>query len=220
MDSFATASELLDQARVSIRAGDSHLADSYIENDSLGSLLESFRSYLRVLADSQLSRRLSQRVSGSDIIQETMLVAHRDFASFRGESVGQFTAWLRTILSSVLIKTFEKHAGAMKRSVNREISLGGIRESLDATAIGLSNILVSNEGTPSEIVSREEQALAIIALLETLPDDYRRVIELRSIQELRFERVAEEMGRSAVAVRLLWMRAVRKLRETYEANHG
>jgi RNA polymerase sigma-70 factor (ECF subfamily) len=50
-------------------------------------------------------------------------------------------------------------------------------------------------------------------LLERLPADYREVIVLRSLEELPYEEVASRMGRSAGAVRVLWVRALARLRD-------
>ena len=49
-------------------------------------------------------------------------------------------------------------------------------------------------------------------MLDQLPDDYREVIVLRSLQELPYEEVARRMGRTAGAVRTLWVRALARLR--------
>src|SRR5437762_13746282 len=45
---------------------------------SLGSLLEQYRNYLVVLAATQIEKRLQPRVSPSDVVQETMLRAHKN----------------------------------------------------------------------------------------------------------------------------------------------
>jgi RNA polymerase sigma-70 factor (ECF subfamily) len=52
--------------------------------------------------------------------------------------------------------------------------------------------------------------------LAELPVDYRDVIVLRHIEGLPFEAVAERMGRSTGAVRMLWLRALKVLRETLQ----
>ena len=68
-------------------------------DECLGPLLQLYRNYLRLLADSQLDRKLRARVGPSDIVQETLLAAHRDFTQFCGTSESEFLAWLRQILS-------------------------------------------------------------------------------------------------------------------------
>ena len=51
---------------------------------ALGSLLDHYRTYLLLLARLQISRRLQSKASDSDLVQETLLEAHRCFSDFRG----------------------------------------------------------------------------------------------------------------------------------------
>ena len=53
------------------------------EKDQLGRLLQFYFNYLTVLASTQLDNRLRRRVNPSDLVQETLLAAHRDFAARR-----------------------------------------------------------------------------------------------------------------------------------------
>ncbi len=181
-------------------------------SEALGELLESYRNYLRVLAAAQVSRRLSLRMSPSDIVQETMLAAHRDFAEFRGESAGQFSAWLRTILARSLFRTVERHLKAEKRDLRKEISLQSVASQIESSCCAISNILQAATLTASSIVMREEELVRIYDLLAKLPNDYRDVIVMRNLNSMRFEAIAQQMGRSSTAARLLWLRAIRRLR--------
>jgi hypothetical protein len=63
--------------------------------ESLGRLLQTYQNYLKLLACTQLDEKVRGRVSPSDVVQETMLEAHCDFPKFRGNSDGEFFAWLR-----------------------------------------------------------------------------------------------------------------------------
>src|SRR4051794_37411540 len=77
--------------------------------DALGRLLESYRNYLHLLASLQIDRRLQVRVSPSDLVQDIMLGAYRDFAQFRGENERQLLAWLRQILINRLDVVVQRH---------------------------------------------------------------------------------------------------------------
>jgi RNA polymerase sigma-70 factor (ECF subfamily) len=67
--------------------------------------------------------------------------------------------------------------------------------------------------SPSQVVLRRERELEVAQALALLPADYQEVIELRNLQRLSFDEVAERLGRSRGAVQMLWMRALRKLEE-------
>ena len=60
--------------------------------------------------------------------------------------------------------------------------------------------------------SNQEQELRLAEVLGRLPDDYREVIVLRNLEGLSHEEVARRMGRSIGAVRMLWVRALSRLR--------
>ncbi len=49
--------------------------------------------------------------------------------------------------------------------------------------------------------------------ISTLAPDYQQVIILRNLQRLSFNEVAQDMDRSRSAVQMLWMRALKQLKE-------
>ena len=53
-------------------------------SEALGRLLELCRPYLTLVADQHLSPNLRAKVNPSDLVQDTCLEAHRDFARFTG----------------------------------------------------------------------------------------------------------------------------------------
>ena len=57
----------------------------------------------------------------------------------------------------------------------------------------------------------KERVDRVRGALTDLPDDYQEVIRLRRIQELSCAQVAEIMGRSENAVRVLYCRALKAL---------
>ena len=66
--------------------------------------------------------------------------------------------------------------------------------------------------TPSVAAVSAEQAQRLRAAIDRLPDDYRRVLALRYSDGLAFDEVGRRLGRSADAARMLWARAVERLK--------
>jgi RNA polymerase sigma-70 factor (ECF subfamily) len=178
---------------------------------ALGALLESYSSYLTLLARVQIGRRVQGKVDAGDIVQETYLEAHRQFANFRGTSEGELTAWLRRILAGQLALTLRRYLGTKGRDVNLERQLGA---DLDQSTQALDGGLVATHSTPSQHVARREQAVILADALAALPEDYREVIVLRHLEALPFAEVAARMGRSEDSVQKLWVRALGSLRKT------
>lgn len=187
-------------------------------NDAIGDLLEPYRNYLRLLAASQLGRTVGRRVSPSDIVQDTMLAAHRDLGDFHGGSPAEFTGWLRKILARCMLKAIERNLKAEKRDVRREVSMEALCQAWDSGQGRVATFLDPTQATPSQIVSRGEEAVRVADLVSRLPADYQQVIALRNFGELQFDEVGAVMQRSPQAVRMLWLRAIHRLRQLYESD--
>jgi RNA polymerase sigma-70 factor (ECF subfamily) len=172
---------------------------------------------LELLAATQIDRKLLARSSPSDVVQETFLEAHRDFAQFRGESLPEFLAWLRRILVNNLSRLVERHVLTGKRDVRRETSLEGMEAALERSTARLESVLVDQGASPSTSAQRREYAIILADQLAELPHDYRDVLVLRHLEGLPFGEVAARMDRSPGAVRMLWLRAIGQLRERLDA---
>jgi RNA polymerase sigma-70 factor (ECF subfamily) len=182
------------------RAGDS---------SALERLLSTYRNYLQLLARHQLRNRLPGKIDDSDLVQETLLDAHRDFAAFRGRSSPELTAWLREILAHNLAQQLERFYGAKRRDPRLEQRLAA---ELDQSSQAIEQSLVSKQASPSEIVHHRDQALQLANILELLPPSYREVVMLRHVDELTFRQIAERMNRSEDSVKHLWTRAIIEMR--------
>jgi RNA polymerase sigma-70 factor (ECF subfamily) len=168
------------------------------------------RNYLGFAARAQLESWLKVKVDASDLVQETMLEAHRDFDRFEGESEPQLLAWLRRILLHNMADFVRRFRGTAKRQVHREVPFAVRRES---GFPGGAPEPAAPTGTPSQEFLRRDNALRLMDALEKLAPDYQEVIFLRNLQRLPFNEVAEQMGRSRPAAQMLWKRAIDKLRE-------
>ena len=188
--------------------------------DSLGRLLQMYRNYLMVLAGTQIERRLQPRISPSDIVQETMLRAHANFAQFRGASEPELIGWLRQILVNNLAKFVEQHVLAARRDVRREVSIERLGQALEQSTIQLAALLPAGSRSPSAAAQQREEAVLLADRLAMLAPDYREVLMLRNLQGLPFETIAQQMDRSVSATRMLWLRAIDKLKGLYAGDRS
>jgi RNA polymerase sigma-70 factor (ECF subfamily) len=77
--------------------------------------------------------------------------------------------------------------------------------------------LASDEASPQDEIERQDSAAAVRAAVRTLPDDQRQAVSLRFGGELHNREIAEIMGRSEGAVKLLTFRALTTLRKRFGA---
>jgi RNA polymerase sigma-70 factor (subfamily 1) len=187
---------------------------------ALGPLLESYRDYLRLLATRQIDRRLRGRVSPSDLVQETMLGAYRDFGDFRGRSERELLGWLRRILMNRLHVFVKRHLRAERRDARREIPLEALPGGADNIAERIGNLapadLADRGPSPSADAMRRESAVMLAEHLNRLSPEHREVIRLRNLQGHSFDEIAAQMQRTSGAVRMLWLRALKELRRHIE----
>ncbi len=175
-------------------------------------LFARYQTYLHVLAQAQLGKRLRVKCAPSDLVQQTLLEAHRDFAAFQGEHERELLAWLRRILAHNLFNEARRY-GALQRAADREVSLEHVRAGVEESSWILQRGLADGGPSPSEIAQEHESASRIADALACLPEDYQTVLLLRVFEELPADEVTERMGRTAGAVRMLQMRALTALRQ-------
>jgi RNA polymerase sigma-70 factor, ECF subfamily len=185
--------------------------DNYFSslNGEAENKLNQYRPYLRMLARLQFDETLQAKLDESDIVQQTLLEAHRSLSGFRGQSEEELAGWLRQILVRNIADEIRKFRSG-KRDLRLEASL---EASLNASTVRLERFLACDEGTPSQIAMANEQMLALAAALLKLPEDQRRAVELYHLQGHSAADVAKRLDRTEVAVAGLLRRGLKRLRE-------
>lgn len=191
------------------------LADAVRQGDAgaQGEILLRYQGWLHLLARLQIDTQFQGKFGASDIVQQTLLEALRDLRQFRGRTEAELLAWLRQILAHVLAHEVRRYCGTQQRDLAREVSL---EQSLAQSSQHLGDLLAASTPSPSQRAIQHEHEMVLADVLSQLPDDYREVIVLRNLEGLSHEQVAQRMGRSVAAVRMLWVRALARLRQTIE----
>jgi RNA polymerase sigma-70 factor (ECF subfamily) len=182
------------------------------EPGALDRLLESYRNYLRLVARAGLGAALRGKADPSDLVQETLLKAHRHFDQFQGASEPELVAWLRQILARNLADLARRYRASSRRLAHEQ----SLEELLVSASQNLSALVASNGHSPSQSAIRRELSVVLADALAELPASYREVLVLRSLEGHEWAEVARTLGRSTDAARLLWTRALKKLRPLIE----
>lgn len=171
--------------------------------------LERFRDYLRLLAEMHLDRRLQAKLDASDLVQQTLLEAHRDLDKFRGQTDEELAAWLRQTLVHNLANAARDFARG-KRDVRRELSL---EASIGHSSCRLEAWLASGDSSPSQRAQRNEQLRLLADAISQLPPAQNEVVVLRYVHGWPVSEIADHTDRSSPAVAGLLHRAVVELRK-------
>ena len=86
-DDSPVAAQLLERARCGDR-------------DARNELFEKCRPYVTLVARAQIESWLQAKVDHSDLVQQTLLEAHRGLNNFRGTTDGEWLAWLKRIVQN------------------------------------------------------------------------------------------------------------------------
>ena len=156
------------------------------------------------------------KVDASDLVQQTLLEAHRGFQDFQGATEGEWLGWLRQILAHNTHDFIRKYR-AGKRDVKKEIRIE--QQSPNASAAQMIDLSAQLQ-SPSQVLMGHEREFELANAIANLPEDYQEVIQLRNLQRLPFDEVATRMNRTRGAVQMLWMRALKKLQEVLAENQA
>lgn len=177
--------------------------------------LNEHRDYLRLLARFGLDPRLQSKLDPSDIVQQTLLEAHRDRAAFRGTR-DEVRAWLRQILARNLanaLRDFRRE----KRDLAREQALEAL---VDASSARVEAWLAADGSSPGAALERQEEATRLARALEALPEAQREVVVLRHLHGWSLHDIALHVGRSTTAVAGLIHRGLLALRRHLRDEDG
>jgi RNA polymerase sigma-70 factor (ECF subfamily) len=184
------------------------------DKEALGELLRFYRPYLSLLARLKADRQLQAKLDDSDLVQETCLSAHRDFAKFRGRTEPELTAWLREIMAHIAANVARDHR-RQRRDVRLERRLYNL---LNQSSQIMERALNSPGSSPSQNAERRERAVLLANGLSQLPADYREVLVLRELQGKSLSEAAAQMGRTPDAVQKLWARALVQMRRLMQSS--
>ncbi len=155
---------------------------------------------------------LRATVDVEDILQVTFIHVFRDLSDFREGDAAAFYGWLRSIADARLADAI-RTATRQKRGGGRKRVEAGAA-STSRSFLDLLELLSDDKRSPSRSAATHEAVGALQVALAGIPDDQREAIQLRHIENLTLEEVAERMGRTEGAVRGLLHRGKAALKKS------
>ena len=177
--------------------------------EALSELLERFGLELQSNIERQIGARYRGKFDADDVLQVTLLEAFLRIGSFQPGGSGGFAAWLRKIAENNLQDAIRELERNKRPSPARQVAM----TDQDASYVALVEQIATCTSTASRACAREELKRGVDAALRELPPDYEQALRLFELEGLSGEDVAERMGRSHGAVRMLLARARERLAE-------
>jgi RNA polymerase sigma-70 factor (ECF subfamily) len=142
---------------------------------------------------SYIVRRVQDRAEAQDLTSDVFHQALANLGRFEWRGT-PFAAWLFRIAANAIADRFERMA--------KEPNLASAADAEEVSA------------------DQVEYCADVFRLVKELPDDQRRVIEMRFAEDKSIREIAHDLGRSEGAVKQLQFRGVQSLRERMGKQNG
>lgn len=174
-------------------------------------VLSAHRSYLRRIAGVRFDDRLRGRVDESDLVQDALTEAAREYSAYQADSPMPLRLWLRQLLLDALTAARRRHLVADARAAGRELDLSA------GSVVWTEQRLHTPDPTPGSEVGRRERAEYVRAAVGRLDPADREVIALRTFEGLSTAEAAVVLGLSPAAASKRLARALARLKAELKA---
>jgi RNA polymerase sigma-70 factor (ECF subfamily) len=147
-----------------------------------------FRDYLRQFVQLRIDPKLRARVDPSDVVQEAQLEAARRLKGYAEGPPMPFRLWLRQIAQDRLFNLHRRHVRTARRAVGREQPMP------ERSSLLLARQLLAAGSTPSQQMSRREQARRLRQAMTQLSEADREILLLRNFEGLSNQEAGHLLG--------------------------
>ena len=186
---------------------------SVLELAELGTLVEAHWVRLVQIVRRRMDSSLGLRLDAEEVVNTAFLDARRRWPAYRTDRKVSPFVWLYRIVNDRLIEEW-RTATRQKRDIRQNVPWPE-RPSVD---LGLR--LVAPDTSPTQAVVRKEQAELMKQALEKLREPDREIVMLRGYDELSFNEIGELLGISENTATVRYVRALRKLKTTWQRITG
>jgi RNA polymerase sigma-70 factor, ECF subfamily len=186
------------------------------DEQALGDFLALRRPQLCAFIERRLGAALRRKVEPDDLLQETSAEAVRSLPQVDLHQREVF-GWLCQIAERRIIDAHRKYIVSQKRDAGREVP---IHAPPDTSRGGLVDLLVASMTTASQAFSRDQKQMRLLAALDQLPGEQREALRLRYVDGLPSKDIAERLGKSDGAVRVMLTRSLSKLQQILGIEDG
>lgn len=179
--------------------------------DALARYIERHRDRLRRFVHSITAERLRAVVEVDDLIQEVSAAAITGLPTAPLDRYEPLE-WLQQLARRRVIDAHRFHFGAQRRDAGRQRSIHG-EGSGQGSDGGLEALIAASMTSPSAVVSRELRLDRVEQAIQGLRAEQQAVIRMRYAEGMTTKAIAQKLGKTDVAVRVLLSRCMRQLEQ-------
>jgi len=179
---------------------------------ALADFLQQRRAPLMAFIERQLGQALRRKVEPDDVFQEASAEAVRALPTTELGDRDPFS-WLCQIAERRIVDLHRRYFDAQKRDAGREVPLAAGGGSGESSAPNLAQVLAASITSPSAAFSRQVREQRLESALQALPEDQREALRLRYQFDMPSKEIAERLGKTDAAVRVMLTRSLKKLQQ-------
>ncbi len=184
------------------------------DESALEQLCRVYSERVRWIVRLRMGGEIRSKLESMDLAQDVFVSALRDLGNFTYKNEGDFLRWLSKIAENRLRDNLDK-LHAYKRDIHKEVRFDSHRPTTGESFAGTVEPI--DLTTPSAIMSKREDLARLAKALDALKPEYRKVIVLTKIEGLSYKEIANRLGKSSDAVRMLVSRAIAALSGAFES---
>ena len=184
------------------------------DRESLAVFIEENRSQLAGFIRSITSDRLLSMVELDDLIQDVAAAALKGLETAPLDEYEPIQ-WLHQVARRRVVDAHRFHFDAKRRDAGRQQSIHAQNEG-GSDAPGLEQLLAASMTSPSAAMSQDIRLARMQQAIGELSEEQRTVIRMRYVDGLTSKKIAESLGKTDVAIRVLLSRSMRQLEKQLE----
>ena len=177
------------------------------DQNALAELIERYRGQLLATASRKMSDLLKRSVEPDDVVQEAITYCLKTFAEIDCKALDPMP-WVHQVLERKIVDAHRHHA-AQKRAADKGVPLSGATDS----SPGLIDLLIASITSASQAFARNRREERLMIAMQQLTQEQQDALRMRYVENLPSKEIADKLGKSDGAIRVMLTRSLRQLEE-------
>lgn len=177
------------------------------DQNALAELMERYRGQLLATASRKMSDLLKRSVEPDDVVQEAVTYCLKTFTEIDCKALDPMP-WVHQVLERKIVDAHRHHA-AQKRAADKGVPLSGATDS----SPGLIDLLIASITSASQAFARNRREERLMIAMQQLTQEQQDALRMRYVENLPSKEIADKLGKSDGAIRVMLTRSLRQLEE-------